>query len=575
MVSINVSSPADLARGVVAALVTAPAVAGSLDFDDVTDVRGIDAYQSARGMIAGVAAADVDDDGDVDVFLPQAWNHANALYLNQGNGHFVDVAAERGLASMQNSRGALFLDVEDDGDLDLLVVCDDHNQGKVFVESSLRLYLQQEDGRFVESGPESGLWGRLYPTDYDVLNHASGLAASDLDGDGDLDLLVTFWRGRSHLFENRGDGTFVDRTMDAGLHVDFEYYWQPIIHDFNGDGHDDVFIAADLTTNDLFLNHGEWTFVNVAAGLGIENDNCGDMGATLGDYDDDGDFDLFVSNLTSLEACRNHLFRNESAGGVPAFTETAVETGTWDADWGWGTTFADFDGDTYLDVAATNGFDGWDDPTVLFRQQPDASRTFLDVARESGFADTDWGMCIVAVDLDRDGDPDTLQTTNDGPLRYLANRAAETDPDSTWLTIRPRQEGRNHRAIGAAVRIDVGDRTIARPILAGTSMLGQEPAEACFGLGGLDVAERVEIEWPDGERTVLRGVSAGGMLSVMRWACPGDVDDDGRIDGADVALLLEAWGTGGYEARTELDGDGTVGAGDLLVLLRGWGDCDR
>jgi len=558
------------------ALAARPAAA-IVKFTDVAAECGISGYDMAPGMAGGVAAADYDGDGDVDLFVPTRAGLAARLYRNLGDGTFEEIASDVGLASLENHRGGLWFDYDGDGDLDLAVLGDDHGQGKVFVSSTLKLHRQEADGTFTDVTVEAGLFGRLYPMPgepgYDLLNHASCLAAGDLDGDGDLELFATFWRGNAHLYRNEGDGTFTDITAGSGISEDFEYYWQSVMHDFDGDGLLDIFSAIDFLTTDLYLNQGDGTFVNVAPELGIENDNCNDMGVTIGDYDGDGDMDVFASNIAAPEYCRNYLFRNDSADGVLAFGETAVEVGVDASGWGWGATFADVSGDGRLDLAVTNGFDGFPDPTALFIQQPGERITFEEVGEVAGVADTDWGSCLISLDFDRDGDLDLAQTCNvDGPFRMLQSDLSQGDEAVSWLTVRPRIEGTNSHAIGATVEIVSGDRSQVRPILAGTSMLGQEPAEAHVSLPAGTV-DRVIVRWPGGGERIVRPAGIDRILTVTRWACPGDVDDDGSVGPADLTALFAAWGEADG-VRADLDGNGRVDVADLLETLAAWGDCE-
>jgi hypothetical protein len=131
------------------------------------------------------------------------------------------------------------------------------------------------------------------------------------------------------------------------------------------------------------------------------------------------------------------------------------------------------------------------------------------------FADAYWGSCLIALDYDRDGDQDLVQACRGGPLRLLENRQAVGSTWGSWLIVRPRMGGPNRFAIGAVVRTEVGALQQMRLITAGTSYLGQEPAEAFFGLGtGVTSVAQVTVEWPDGTATVLQDVAANQIITV-------------------------------------------------------------
>ena len=140
--------------------------------------------------------------------------------------------------------------------------------------------------------------------------------------------------------------------------------------------------------------------------------------------------------------------------------------------------------------------------------------------------------------------------------------------------------GTNHRAIGAMVRLEVGGRTRTRLITAGTSFMGQEPAEAFFGVGGATTIDRVRVEWPDGRVTEVTDVPANQLVTITDETvidpCPADVDENGTVGFADLLLILGAWGPCPPEGEcpADVDEDGTVSFADLLLLLGAWGPCD-
>jgi hypothetical protein len=498
----------------IAALLLLAAVAGGagaqVRFTDVAARRGIGSY-TARGMASGVAAADYDDDGDVDLFVPNGDGRADQLYRNRGDGNFDEIGAAAGVAATANHRAALWFDADADAALDLLVLGDCF-EADCPAAAALGLYLQESPARFVDVTSRTGLPPSLVETPE---QHIGGVAAGDLDGDGDLDLLVTVWGGRAWLFRNDGGGRFTDRSAAAGIDLP-RRYWQPVIHDFDGDGWLDILVAVDsFEPNMLWINRRDGTFVDRAAAAGVDN-AMNDMGIALGDYDTDGDVDFYVTNITHQDwYCV--LYRRE--GESLRFTEVAAAAGVDDGGWGWGATFLDADRDGRLDLAATNGFAGLfaADRSRFFWNRDGA--TFADASTAVGFDDTDIGSSLVAFDAEGDGDLDLLQScVGEAPrLRLLANAPAASN---RFLVVRPRQDGPNHQAIGAVVRIELAGRTQVRPLLAGGSCLGQEPAEAFFGLGDATVVDRLEVVWPDETITTLEGVAADRFLTLRKPGAP-------------------------------------------------------
>ncbi len=500
----------------------APCALAAFALSEVGAARGIGPYLVPEGKGGGVAAADYDNDGDVDLFAPTGSGLRHGLYRNGGDGTFTDVSSAVGLTDLDSARTALWIDYDGDDRLDLFVLGDCFSQGSgCFAVSTLRLFHQRADGSFEDTTAAAAI-----PDDAITManQHRGGVAAGDLDGNGYLDLVFGLWRGVQRVLLNQGDGTFREVSESSGIGGDVSYFWQPLVFDFDGDGRMDVYSAIDFYRNRLWLNLGNGEFEDIAESS--ETDNAwNDMGAALGDYDNDGDADLYVTNIEA--AVRgNMLFRNDSTSESVAFTRYGEEAGVRRGGWGWGATFFDADNDGDLDLAATNGWSAGsnaEDRSVLFLNDGAESPAFTEIGAIAGFDDNYWGSSVVAIDFDRDGDLDLVQTCNGngtGPhvLRLLENTIEGPEAANRYLNIRPRMEGPNRRAIGAVVRAETGDRQMMRPVLAGTSFYGQEPAEAFFGLGDATMAERVTVEWPTGFQTVVRNVAADQTTTVTEWS---------------------------------------------------------
>lgn len=533
-------------------------VGAQVSFVEVSDTSGLGDYERPiRGFGSGFSAADFDDDGDIDIFVPTGLDDTHKLYRNLGNGTFEEVAADLGLASTERARAALWLDYDADHRLDLLVTSDCYTFNCEEVPVALRLYRQTEGGTFVDVTAAAG----LLVTDHAITQHRSGTAAGDVNGDGYLDIVVGFWDGTLELYLNQGNGTFVDATQTSEFAASVVSYHQPVILDLDGDGLQDVYSAVDFTENRLWQNlgitDGMPSFLEVAQAAGCAN-AMNDMGVAVGDPDGDGDPDLYVTNIFR-EGQYNVLLRNDSSRGAPAFTEISDAAGVRDGGWGWGTTFLDVDNDTDLDLAETNGwqYSTWDGAPRLFIHQGTNPPTYVDGAASAGLTDLSWGSTLVAFDYDRDGDLDLVENYSrvasiNGEATDLLlhqNQLDRTGGDRNYLVIRPRMTGRNARAIGARVEVEVGGQTLQRWITAGMSYLGQEPAEAFFGLGSATVADRVTVHWPAdgdipfGSTTVLTDVPAETVQTVI----PTDVFIDG----------FESGGTGRWAVTV-----GSVGRSD-------------
>ncbi len=528
--------------GLVLALVATPMAGAQVVFTDIGPSKGIEPYVMPIGFVSGIAAADYDNDGFVDVFVPNAGGAADQLYHNLGNGSFEEVAGDVGLASTENNRAALWFDYNGDHRLDLVVGSDCLTERPLVADPcaspvNQRLYRQKSDGTFEDVTVAANLdvgWGTRLAD-----SHHAGFAAGDIDNDGYLDLFASSWGHRLYLYRNNTDGTFSDVTVASNVSVTPYHHHQPVMYDFNGDGWIDIYVAVDLGINNyLLINQQNGTFVDEAFDAGVDNGQS-DMGVALGDYDNDGDIDIYVTEITR-SFIHNIFYRNDSVGPNLAYTEIALDLGVDDSYWGWGTTFLDCNNDMLLDLAATNGWflDRWDDdPSKFWLNMGGNPITYSDVSNAVQFNDTFIGSSLIAFDYNRDGDVDMMQTTSGGPLRLMDNVPNGEPGSGHYLVVRPRMPGTNYFAIGSVVRVTVGSTTMMRPIVAGISYMGQEPAEAFFGLGSATVADQVVVEYPNGEQVTLKNVAGDQVITVV--GIDPDLDSDGDLDLNDYAGFVE------------------------------------
>lgn len=491
-------------------------------FEDVTEDRGITATQSSEpdGEIPGpgLAAADFDNDGYIDLFIPQAGGVADLVYRNLGDGTYEEIAAELGLASTASGVAALWIDYNNDKKLDLFVVDMTPGVGA----SMFRLFRNDYDTVCRTTGTDcfsdvtvaSGLF---------TLGSAgalAGIAAGDVNNDGFVDIYVAPDGPGAFLLVNQGTGTFQNMAAGSGITLNSSNRWQPIMADFNNDGWIDIYQNEDARPNRLWINQktgpAQPTFLNEIPCYENHLDPCDepliagggtDMGITLGDIDNDGDLDLYTANWGN-----NVLLRNDGnvpvPGGVggaigvlPDFTNaTSLLAGP--SHFSWGTTFMDADNDGLVDLAVTNGFAGLgaeNDPTVFYHNVPGGPTQFLSVG--VGISDTDQGVSFVAFDSDRDGDLDSMQSGNSiADAGLLRLRETIQCNGRNYLVVKPRTFAGNHFGIGAIVRVTTLDganpQSMMRILTAGTSFYGQEPAEAFFGLDDATLVD-ITVEWPD------------------------------------------------------------------------------
>jgi len=487
-------------------------------------------------MGTGVAVADFDGDGDPDIFVPTGGGQPNLLLRNRGDGTFDEVAAEVGLDDTRQARVALWVDYEGDGDLDLFVGRDCHATEFDGISDALRtaagacnapllsLFEQRPDG-FADISDDVGL--RDPAGSLNGAYHAGGLSAADISGDGLPDIYFARWRTVPELYISdtlfieggeapgytRGSGLTGIANTDGG-------YWQGLMHDFDRDGSIDLFVNVDFAANQLWINGEDLNLVDVAVEAGT-NSSWNEMGLAPGDYDNDGDIDVYVTNIFEWndQGSHNLLYRNDSVQSAAAFTERAEVTGVGDTGWGWGTTWLDADNDGDLDLAATNGYcqpdpdvcpDRFDDDPSRFFENPGDGSAFAEVGATVGFDDTLTGGGLVAADFDGDGRLDLLQTAIDPAaapdtnplarserLTVYFNRPADGAATAPFVKVRPRIDGPNSHALGAVVRLFMSDgQILTRLLAAGESWMSQSPATLHVGLGTTAEVERMEIDWP-------------------------------------------------------------------------------
>jgi len=313
-------------------------VSFAASFTDVTSQSG--AGDKGRGK--GVAMADIDGDGDFDMYVSNKGG-ANVLYRNDstpGSIRFTDITTDAGdnLGDVGYCMGSVFADVDNDGDPDLFIA----RGGQYEIESNRLLRNDSADGlvRFTDITSDTGVGTRDF-----TYQGAFG----DYDNDGDLDLfMANYGVGvKNRLFRNDTLGEdirFTDVSNDAGVDLP-GWSWAASFSDIDGDGWQDIYVVAGRypagESNKLFRNNGDGTFTEIARQVGLADPNWG-LGAVWRDTDNDGDADLFISNYVG----ENKLFRND---GGWKFSDISAEAGVNNDGWGKGPTFADVDHDGDLD----------------------------------------------------------------------------------------------------------------------------------------------------------------------------------------------------------------------------------
>ncbi|UCE62221.1 MAG: CRTAC1 family protein [Phycisphaerales bacterium] len=434
---------------------------GDGTFTDVTEKAGV----GDRSYGMGASAADYDNDGDWDLYV---LNYGpNVFYRNDGDGTFTDVSAEAGLADPYWSLSAPWLDYDNDGDLDVYVAN----------------YLEYDAGKFRDFYPAAGYPGPL-----------SYKAQPD------------------RLYRNNGDGTFTDVTKETGVYFPDGRAMSATATDLNGDGSMDIYVANDATPNCYFVSNGKGQFRNEAMERGLAfgegGQGASSMGPVVGDVDGDGLLDVYIPDMGYGCLLSN---KGEWFVDVTAPSNLAVICGQYT---GWGGGLFDYDNDGHLDIFIANGnaHHEYTEEDVLVRN--DGKGKFTDVAKKSGsyFREKFVGRGAAFADYDNDGDVDILVMNLNGPAKLLRN---DGKTGNHWLTIVPRLARTKVSAIGARVAVTAGGKRMVREVVGVTGYLSQSDPRAHFGLGRATQVDQVEILWPGGKTTKLENVKADQILDVF------------------------------------------------------------
>lgn len=498
---------------------------------------------------SGVAIFDADGDGRQDLYFNNAGSlrvsekklellpgPGNRLYLQEPGGGFVDRTREAGLTLAHWGTGVAVGDIDGDGDPDLLVCALGPD----------RLYENRGEGRFVDITEKSGLAA-------DDASLSSSAVFLDHDRDGDLDLYVVKYvefdpeappRGgepcrqngipiscsptlhhpaQDRLWRNRGDGTFEDVTVAAGLTgVPGGYGLGVVAGDLDGDDHVDLYVANDTTANFQWRNRGDGTFEEVAlfsgTALGENAQGQSGMGVDLADLDGDGALDLHVTNYAEEP---NALYRNLGDG---TFDDLSAASGLARHSFphlGWGLRLVDLDFDGHRDLVVANGHvhpnsprlghgSPFEQPLQLFRGGAGGRLELLADRLTGSLARPGAHRALASGDLDDDGDVDLVVTVLDGPPRIFINETARGNS----IAFRLAGKTSSRHGIGATIRIRAGDFTSSHAVTRGGSYLSSNEIPVRFGLADRAGIDSGEVRWPSGVKTTLGPLEAGRVYRV-------------------------------------------------------------
>jgi len=451
---------------------------GALQFTDVTTEAGLGRQSYSQGAAVG----DYDNDGDADLYVTGFG--PNSLYRNNGDGSFTDITAQAGVDDPHWSSSAAFLDYDRDGDLDLFV------------------------------------------TNYVDFTVAGNKRCTGADGKPDYCGPQAYEPVRDRLFRNDGGGRFTDVSDAAGLGAAFGPGLGVTCADFDGDGWQDIYVANDGKENQLWLNRRDGTFGNNALMAGVAVNAYGkaeaSMGVSAGDFDNDGDEDLF---MTHLDRETNTLYLNDGAGNFLDVTDQRKLGRISVAYTGFGSEWFDYDNDGDLDLFIANGavkivetLRGQPYPYQERNQlvRNDGMDGFSEVTAMAGPAlePVEVSRGAAFGDIDNDGDLDIVVANNNGPTRLLRNQAGG---GHHWLTLKLVGTHVNRDAMGARAALLRKDQVpLWRRVHTDGSYLSASDPRVHFGLGVDPALEGVLVIWPDGSTEVWRDISANTFNTLQQ-----------------------------------------------------------
>ena len=540
--------------------------------------------QFGGGGLTGAAWFDYNNDGWIDLFLANGKTQPNALFENDGNGGFVNVASVAGVENGLGNAGVIAGDIDNDGWQDLFLTGD----GNGFVQSPVKLY-RNVNGTFEDITDSSGIVGPL--------THGSAVFA-DINNDGYLDLfiegigsLATNTQHANKLFLNNGDLTFTDISVSSGVDTSlgacaafFSFYDDdPFIDLFVADCNNVNFAPTPI---ELFKNLDGVTFNNVGPAAGLSPGGFW-MGVGPADYDNDGDIDIFVTNLgtTPPGIFKHALYRNNGNG---TYTNVAAVANAAAYEFGWGCTFTDFDNDGYADIFFAGSLPGagfgiigpglGNPGTMLFNN---GSGGFIDHTSSMPLdLSSHFTSGVAQGDYDNDGFADVVVAltaygnTSGQPVLYhnLGN-------DQNWVKLKLEGTTSNRDAVGARVDVAAGALSQTKEVYAGTSFLSMDSQWLTFGIGEAEATDSVTVRWPNGVSETFDNVQAGQTVTLVEGqsqttiALVGSAPPDGAID-ARQPSAPDGSNTAGWDSiMLMFDGDAeSVTTSDILVTTNPPGD---
>lgn len=466
-----------------------------LAFDDVADQIGVDYSYGDSEYGGGVSFADFDNDGWDDITYASE-NGVDLYFFKNTNGVF-NLVTFNGISNTSKAKQVIWVDYDNDGDKDFFVTA---------IEGKNAFYSNDGEMNFTDISSTIG----IFQTDL----FTYGASFGDIDNDGDLDLFISNRSPEDHNYLYRNDsGIYVDITGTSGISLEGQLSFCSIFFDYDKDGLQDIYVSNDKeeNINRLYKNLGDGVFQDVS-----ESSNAGvdvsAMSTTLGDFNNDGWFDIYITNtpfsqVSSIQG--NVLLKNNGDG---TFTNVATETGTSFDSVGWGSVFLDADNDGLLDIYVSSSENGNGSliSSAFYHQQDD--ETFI-IPQDIGFnTDLRESYTNAIGDINNDGKPEIV-VGNDTDNNFLWHN--NTINENNWLKVKLEGVVSNKDGIGNTIEINVDGQSQYRYTLAGEGYLSQNSFYEFFGTGLSNLIDYVKVTWTStGATETFNNIEANQSITI-------------------------------------------------------------
>jgi hypothetical protein len=447
--------------------------AQTLEFTD----NSVNAGFNNTGSNSGIAVGDFDNDGFDDVYISVTLGK-NILYHNQGNGTFVDVAASAGVDDGDQSNCSVWGDINNDGYLDLYVTA--YNVANA-------MYLNNGDGTFTDITVSSGTGNA---------DRTRSTMFADIDNDGDIDLYVANIYDQNVMYRNNGDNTFTDVTIASGT-GDYLVAMGSLFFDYDNDGDQDLYLTHDAyQAYILYENNGNGSFTDVSAASNLNYAGQG-MGVDIGDYNNDGHFDVYITNLGY-----NNLFKNNGDG---TFTDVAQTVGVPDVGMGWGTFFFDFNNDGLPDIYVINDSFFAPNDNVLYENT--GQDTFSIISANTPLASPFSALGGATADYNNDGLVDIMVAILHGNGNQLFKNTYSGS--NGWIKIKTEGTTSNRAGIGTRVEVYADGKMQTQEVIAGRGYSSANSLTQHFGIGQAATIDSLVLRWQSGHVDKYYDVDTG------------------------------------------------------------------